>query len=173
MDHYIPKRRIPVTLWASAVQGVRAQLFLDLDPHGNRHQTVVEKLNESTRFLPVAVGDDGRIHLFNKARLVRVTVGRQVVQTDIFARGFQPWREEAADVLLADGVSLEGRVWTPLQRDTQRLSDFMNEQGGQFFVLLGASGVHLVNARLVVRMVLEESAGAPLVALPIEDGSPY
>jgi hypothetical protein len=170
MDHYIPKRRIPVTLWASAVQGVSGQLFLDLDPHGNRHQTVVEKLNESARFVPVAVGDEGRIHLFNKARLVRVTVGRPVVQTDVFARGFQPWREEPAEVLLADGLVLEGRVWSPLQRDTQRLSDFMNQQGGQFFVLLGGSGIHLVNARLVVRMVLQESAGAPLAALPLEDG---
>jgi len=170
MDHYIPKRRIPVTLWADAVQGVQGQLFLDLDPSGNRHQTLVEKLNESARFLPVAVGDDGRIHVFNKRRLVRVTVGRQVLQSDVFARGFQPWREERAELLLADGVALEGRVWMPLQRDSQRLSDFMNQQGGQFIVLLGASGIHLVNAAAVVRVALEESAGAPLAAAALEDG---
>mgnify|MGYP000123798844 CR=1 FL=1 len=26
MDHYIPKRRIPVTLWADAVQGVQGHV---------------------------------------------------------------------------------------------------------------------------------------------------
>ena len=54
MDHYIPKRRIPVTLWSDHVPGVQGSVFLDLDPAGNRHQPVLEKLTESTRFLPVA-----------------------------------------------------------------------------------------------------------------------
>jgi len=97
MDHYIPKRRIPVTLWSDHVPGVQGSVFLDLDPAGNRHQTVLEKLNESTRFLPVAVGAEGRIHLFNKHRLARVTAGRQVVATDVFARGFLPWRDLVFD----------------------------------------------------------------------------
>lgn len=173
MDHYIPKRRIPVTLWASASQGVSAQLFLDLDPSGNRHQTVVEKLNESVRFLPVAIGEEGRVHLFNKARLLRVTVGRQVLPSDVFSRGFQPWREEETELLLADGLVLAGRVWMPMQRETQRLSDHINQQGGQFFVLLGGSGIHLVNTSLVVRMALQESAGSPLVPDGLEAPLPF
>src|SRR5262245_15088593 len=49
MDHYIPKRRIPVTLWSNDLQGLQGSLFLDLDAAGNRHQTVLEKLNESAR----------------------------------------------------------------------------------------------------------------------------
>jgi len=162
MDHYIPKRRIPVTLWSSALQGMPGQIFLDLDPDGNRHQTVLEKLNESATFLPVSVGEEGRVHLYNKARLVRVTLGRQVVQSDIYARGFQPWREEETDLLLADGASLTGRVWMPLQRSTQRVSDFMNQQGPTFFVLHSASGTHLIHTSAVVEMKLSESAGAPL-----------
>src|SRR5262249_26126753 len=56
MDHYIPKRRIPVTLWSSDLPGVAGSIFLDLDAAGNQHQTLLEKLNESARFLPVAVG---------------------------------------------------------------------------------------------------------------------
>ena len=82
MDHYIPKRRIPVTLWSNDLQGLQGSLFLDLDAAGNRHQTVLEKLNESARFLPLAVGPEGRIHLFNKRRLARVTTGRQVIESD-------------------------------------------------------------------------------------------
>ena len=83
MDHYIPKRRVPVTLWSDAVQAVEGHLFLDLDATTKRHQTILEKLNESGLFLPLAVGEEGRTSLFNKAMLVRVTVGRQVIQSDV------------------------------------------------------------------------------------------
>ena len=162
MDHYIPKRRIPVTLWSSELQGLQGSLFLDLDAAGNRHQTVLEKLNESTRFLPLAVGPEGRVHLFNKHRLARVTTGRQVIHSDIFARGFQPWREEEAEVTLVDRTTIAGRVWMPLQRETQRISDFMNQQGWEFFALLTPVAIHLVNATTVVGIQLAESAGAPL-----------
>jgi hypothetical protein len=164
MDHYIPKRRIPVTLWSHDLQGLPGWVFLDLDAAGNRHQTVIEKLNESARFLPVAVGDEGRILLVNKNRLCRVAIGSQVIQSDVFARGFRPWREEEAELALSDGSSLAGRVWMPLERETQRISDFMNQQGWQYFVLLTPVALHLVNAAAVVGMKLAESAGAPLTA---------
>ena len=162
MDHYIPKRRIPVTLWSNELHGLSAHTFLDLDSSGNRHQTILEKLNESTPFLPVATGEEGRVHLINRRRLTRVTPGRQVIQTDVFARGFEPWREERAEITLTDGAQLSGRVWMPLQRETQRLSDFMNQQGASFFVLITLAGLHLVNAAAIVELELAESAGAPL-----------
>jgi len=162
MDHYIPKRRIPVTLWSSDLAGLQGWIFLDLDAAGNRHQTLLEKVNEATRFLPVAVGDEGRIQLVNKERVSRLTTGRQVIQSDVFARGFQPWREEEAEVALADGTHLEGRIWMPLQRESQRISDFMNQRGGEFFALIRPVSVHLVNTGAVVSVKLSESAGAPL-----------
>ena len=162
MDHYIPKRRIPVTLWSSQLMGLQGWVFLDLDAAGNRHQTVLGKLNESSRFLPVVVGEEGRIQLVNKPRLARLTTGRQVIQSDVFARGFQAWREEEAEIALDDGTLLAGRVWMPLQRESQRISDFMNQRGGEFFALVTAVGVHLVNSGAVVAIKLAESAGAPL-----------
>ena len=165
MDHYIPKRRVPVTLWSRDLQGVAASIFLDLDASGTRHQTILEKLNESSPFLPAAVGDEGLIHLFNKSRLVRVTPGRLVLQSDVFTRGFQPWREEESEVVLSDGLSLQGKVWMPLQRDSQRLSDFMNQQVGGFFVVLTSVGPHLVHPAGVVELRLSESAGASITSL--------
>lgn len=168
MDHYIPKRRVPVTLWSRDLQGVSASLFLDLDASGTRHQTIVEKLNESSPFLPAAVGEEGRIHLFNKSRIFRVTPGRLVLQSDVFARGFQPWREEEAEVVLADGLSLQGKVWMPLQRESQRLSDYMNQQVAGYFVVLTAVGPHLVHPSGVVELRLSESAGAPVTSLAEE-----
>lgn len=162
MDHYIPKRRVPVTLWSREVQGVPAHVFLDLDA-GGRHPTLLEALNESSPFLAAAVGEEGRIHLFRKRRIARVTPGRGVIQSDVFARGFQPWREEEAEVVLDDGVCLRGRVWMPLERSTQRLSDFVNRARG-FFVVLTEVGPHLVHAACVVELRLQESAGAPLAA---------
>ncbi|HKQ57480.1 MAG TPA: hypothetical protein VJY35_06400 [Candidatus Eisenbacteria bacterium] len=162
MDHYIPKRRIPVTLWSSQLTGLQGWVFLDLDAAGNRHQTVLGKLNESSNFLPVAVGEEGLIQLVNKRRLARLTTGRQVIQSDVFARGFQPWREEEAEIALDDGTTLAGRVWMPLERESQRISDFMNQSGGEFFALVTPVGVHLVNSTAVVTVKLSESAGAPL-----------
>src|SRR2546426_3724870 len=143
MDHYIPKRRVPVTLWSSDLQGAPGQIFLDLDASGHRHQTVLEKVNESSPFLPVAIGEEGRIHLFNRRRLTRLTPGRQVIQSDVYARGFLPWREERADLTLIDGARFSGRVWMPLERDTQRLSDFLKQRGSGFFVLITLSGFPL------------------------------
>ena len=162
MDHYIPKRRIPVTLWSSDMNGLSVQIFLDLDSSGHRHQTILEKLNESSPFLPVAVGEEGRIHLFNRRCLSRVTPGRQVLHSDVYARGFEPWREERAELRLVDGARLSGRVWMPLERETQRLSDFLNQCGAGFFVLITMAGIHLINASAVLEAQLEESAGAPL-----------
>ena len=162
MDHYIPKRRVPVTLWSSDFRGVEGHVFLDLDPSGKQHQTVLAKLNESSRFLPAAVGPQGQIVLYRKSRLLRVTAGAQVLQSDVFNRGFLPWREEEAEVWLSDGTSVSGKVWMPLERPTQRISDFMNQRGWEFFVLLTGRDVQLVSSAAVVRMGLSESAGAPL-----------
>lgn len=164
MDHYLPKRRVSVTLWSHDLRGVEGQVFLDLDPAGNQHQTVWARLNESSRFLPVAVGPQGRIELHNKARLIRVTADSSVLQSDVFTRGFAPWREEEAEVWLSDSTAVSGRVWMPMERPTQRISDFMNQRNWEFFVLLVGREVQLVNSAAVVRMDLTECAGAPLVS---------
>lgn len=171
MDYYIPKRRIPVTLWSSDLAGLQGWVFLDLDAAGNRHPTLLDKLNEATRFLPLAVGEEGRIQLVNKERVSRLTTARQVIQSDIFARGFQPWREEEAEVALADGTSLVGRIWMPLQRESQRISDFMNQRGGEFFALIRPVAVHLINTGAVVCVKLAESAGAPLTTVEPDETS--
>jgi hypothetical protein len=163
MDHYIPKRRIPVTLWSDQLQGASALVFLDLDATGSQHQTIFEMLNESPPFLPVAMGEDGRIHLLPRRRLIRVTPERHVVQADVYARGFQPWREERAEMLLSDGTRLSGNVWMPLERESQRLSDYLNRLESGFLVLTTKESVHLINAAAVAGVELAESAGAPLL----------
>ncbi len=168
MDHYVPKRRIPVTLWSPQVQGVGGLMFLDLDPTGGRHQTILEKLNESTPFLPLSVGDQGRIHLFNRRTLTRVSPGRQVLRSDVYARGFRPWRDQRADLVLVDGVHLSGRIWMPLDRDSQRLSDFLNQQGAGFFVMTTSTGFHLVNTLKIVEVELTESVESPLSEAHLE-----
>ncbi len=165
MDHYIPKRRIPVTLWSADLGTLQGSIFLDLDADGNRHQTLLEKLNETSRFLPVAIGEEGRIQLINAHRLSRVTAGPQVIQSDVFTRGFQPWREEEAEVSLDDGSVINGWIWMPLQRQTQRISDFMNQRGWEYFALVTPVVVHLINTSSVVGIKLSESAGAPIAAL--------
>ena len=164
MDHYIPKRRIPVMYWSADLGVAEGQIFLDLDPSGSRHQTILAKLNSPSRFIPVATGPDGRIELVSRLRLLRLVPGLDVLHSDVFTRGFSPSREEDAEVWLTDGSSVTGRVWMPLERPTQRISDFMNQRGREFFVLLRGREVQLVNAAAVARMAIAESAGPPLTS---------
>jgi len=161
MDHYIPKRRLPICYWSADTGASEGRIFLDLDPAGSRHQTILAKLNSPSRFVAVATGPDGRIELINRSRLLRIVPGPDVLQSDVFTRGFAPSREEDAEVWLTDGSSVTGRVWMPLERPSQRISDFMNQRGREFFVLLQGREIHLVNAGAVARMAIAESAGAP------------
>ena len=165
MDHYVPKRRIPATLWTGDRRDVAGWLFLDFDARGAQHPTLLDTLNLSTTFLPVVVGEEGRVHLFRRDQLLRVTPSRHVTSSDLFARGFQEWREERADVTLVDGTRLTGRVWMPLERESQRLSDFLNLLGARFFVLITPNGTQFVNAAAVAEVGLDESAGAPLASM--------
>jgi hypothetical protein len=162
MDHYIPKRRVPVTYWTTDLGGAEGDVFLDLDPSGNRHQTLLSRLNSPTRFLPVACGPDGRIDLVSRIRVVRLVPGPDVLQSDVFTRGFTPSREEDAELWLTDGSSVSGRVWMPLERPSQRLSDFLNLRGRDFFVLLVAGGIQILNTAAVARIALVERAGPPI-----------
>jgi len=162
MDHYVPKRRVPVTLWTGDRRDVGGWMFLDLDASGARHPTLLDALNQSSPFLPVVVGAEGRVHLFRRDRLLRVSPSRHVLASDLFARGFQEWREERADVTLIDGTMLTGKVWMPLERPTERLSDHLNGLGARFFALLTATGTQFVNAAAVAEVALDEGAGAPL-----------
>jgi len=165
MDHYIPKRRVPIRYWSADRPAIEGQIFLDLDPSGSRHQTILSQLNSPALFLPVASGAEGRIELVNRQRLLRIVPGEDVLQSDVFTRGFMPSREEEAEVWLTDGSSVVGRIWMPLERPSQRVSDFMNQGGREFFVLLRGREVHLVNAVAVARMTVAECAGAPLASL--------
>jgi hypothetical protein len=162
MDHYIPKRRVPVRYWCADLGPAEGHVFLDLDPAGSRHQTLLARLNAPTRFLPVASGPEGAIELVSRSRLVRVVPGPGVLQSDVFTRGFAPARETDAELVLLDGDSVRGRVWMPLERPSQRLSDFLNQRGHDFLVLLTGREVQLVNAAALARMSLAESAGPPL-----------
>ena len=74
---------------------------------------------------------------------------------------FGPWLR-LLGLALADGTRLAGRVWMPLERQSQRLSDFLNQLGSRFFVLITPAGTHFVNASAVVQVELDEGAGAPL-----------
>lgn len=161
MDHYIPKRRVNVRYWCADRGEAEGHVFLDLDPAGRSHQTLLARLNAPTRFLPVANGPEGGVELVSRSSLVRVAPGEGVLQSDVFARGFAPSRESDAEVWLLDGSTVRGRVWMPLERPSQRLSDFMNQRGRDFFVLLHGCEVQLVNAAAVARLSLAESAGPP------------
>ena len=162
MDHYVSKRRIPVTLWSRDAQGMAAQVFVDIDTRGAYYPTLLDTLNLSTPFLPIVVGDEGRVHLVRRQHLTRVVPAREAISSDLYSRGFQEWREERVELSLVDGHRLSGRVWMPIERETQRVSDFLNQQGSRFFVLVTATGTQFVNTSAVTLVELDEGAGAPL-----------
>ena len=78
MDHRIPTRRVPVTYWTVDQGQAHGQIFLGLDPTGDRHQTVLARLNSPSRFIPMASSPDGRIELINRTRLLRLAPGPEI-----------------------------------------------------------------------------------------------
>ena len=164
MDHRIPTRRVPVTYWTVDQGQAHGQIFLGLDPTGDRHQTVLARLNSPSRFIPMASSPDGRIELINRTRLLRLAPGPEVSRGDVYAHGGTPSREEDVEVWLIDGSSVRGHLWMPLERPTQRLSDFLDRKGSDWLVLRVATGLQLVNGAAVARWVPMPAVDAPLTS---------
>lgn len=161
MDHRIPKRRVPVSFWCTDRGAAEGRILLDLDPTGRRHPTILSRLNSPSRFIPVETGPDGRVELCNRSRWLRLVPGPDVPADDVFAPGRGPSREEETDVWLTDGSRLSGRIWMPLERPTQRLSDFVNQRPDAFIVLRRDREVQLLNVAAVARMGWAGGGDAP------------
>ena len=122
-------RRIRHHAGSSDLPGVVGSIFLDLTPPGISTRTLLEKLNESRTIPSGRVGLEGRIHLFNKRRLTRRhRRTARWFQSDVFACGFRPWREEEP----AEICCWTERCWRVASgcrssAPSQRISDYMNE----------------------------------------------
>jgi hypothetical protein len=161
--YYVPKRRVPVVVWMDSRRMWRGHLFLDQRAGGEHCQTVLEKLNENVPFIPLAVAEGDAIELIHKPFVLRITPGASAERTELFQRDVRLSRQEAVEVVFRDGSTLMGTIWMALSHESQRVSDFLNDQAGRFFPLLAGTTTHLVNAASVMRVrVLQPSPAVPL-----------
>lgn len=161
--YYVPKRRVPVVVWMDSRRMWRGHLFLDQRGGGQHCQTLVEKLNENLPFIPLAVGEGDTIELIHKPFVFRVTPGAGAERTEMFPRDARLSRQEGVEVVFRDGSTLMGTLWMALTHESQRVSDFLNDQVDRFFPLIAGAAVHLINASSVMRVrVLQPSPPVPM-----------
>jgi hypothetical protein len=160
--YYVPKRRVPVVVWMDSRRMWRGHLFLDQRTGAQRSQTLLEKLNESQVFVPLAVGEGDNIELIQKPFIFRVTPGAGAELTEVFVRDARLSRQEGVELVFRDGSTLMGTMWMALSHESQRVSDFLNDQAERFFPLMAGTTAHLVNAASVMRVrVLQPAPTVP------------
>jgi hypothetical protein len=161
--YYVPKRRVPVVVWMDSRRMWRGHFFLDQRTGAQRTQTLLEKLNESHPFIPLAVGEGDTIELIQKPFVFRVTPGAGAENSEVFPRDARLTRQEAIELVFRDGSTLMGTLWMALSHESQRVSDFLNDQATRFFPLIAGTTVHLVNGASVMRVrVLQPSPSVPM-----------
>ncbi len=169
--YYVPKRRVPVVVWLDGRRMWRGHLFLDQRSGSQRTQTLLEKLNESQPFIPLAVAEGDAIELIHKPFVLRVTPGAGAEHGEVFSRDARLMRQEGVELAFRDGSTLVGTIWMSLSHESQRVSDYLNDQAGRFFPLLAGSTVHLINAAAVLRVrVLQPAPTVPFAPQISETG---
>jgi len=153
------KYRLPVKLaWAgnAPVEGE-----LTLSRHSEYRagpQTILERLNERVRVLPVVHGNVA--HLVNRELIDWVAPGNDVDPVLIGPSQFVVTHEEHVRVNMAYGGTFEGVLTLEMPEGFNRVSDFLNGDD-DFFTLKAGSRTVLVNKRRIREMLIQGSTPPP------------
>lgn len=122
-------------------------------------QTLLERLNERVRVLPVVEGE--LTHLVSRALIEWAEPGSEVEVGLVGPAPFAVTKEEHARVRLRSGHVLEGTIAMEMPAGYNRTSDFINGED-DFFALRCGTRSLLVNKRRVrdIRLVAERGTAA-------------
>jgi len=147
----VPVHRLTATFWMVDGSTFTASLFIHLNAEGHDGpETVLDRLNEEDRFLPLAMAEEG-VAFLGKWQLIRVDVAQNEF-TGQAADVNGPVIYERIRVQLANGEQLIGSVCFGGRSGRRRLSDHLNTEPG-FLALQGTERLHLINKRFVLRIV--------------------
>ena len=146
----VPKRQVRVTL-TTPVETIDGFVFAaEFSEHTRGAERVGEILNRAAAFLPVRDERDGRVHLYNKASIVAVTVVEpERREWEVEELEFSP--AEKVEVRLTSGDVLSGVTYLDPRREKSRVSDLLNRPEA-FLVLVREEGVTYVSKLYIERV---------------------
>lgn len=151
--------RLPVKLAWAGTEPVEGELWL------LRHsefragpQTLLERLNEHVRVLPVVRGDD--THLVNRELIDWVEPGPGVDPALIGPVPYAVTQEERVCVNMISGLVFEGVLALEMPEGFNRASDFLN-MGDDFFTLRVGPRPLLVNKHRIRELLVEGRTPPP------------
>ncbi len=149
---YVDKLKLPVRL-ALLDQAAMAGC-VSLAPNAEHHdgpETLLERLNLSTRILPFLRAGDHAVLLLNRMAIDWISTGPEVDAAQVRPPAFMFTREEHVQVRLIGGAVFEGLLAMELPEQFNRTSDFLN-MDEDFFPLTSPSGTLLVNKRRLLEV---------------------
>jgi hypothetical protein len=162
LAEFIPKLRVSVRVAQPGLSPTEG--YFSLAPHAEFHsgpETVLERLNTRDRVVPFQRHADSATMLLSRHELEWVAIGPGVNEEWICPPTFAVTREERVRVRMRSGEEIEGLLRMELPELVNRASDFLNGPD-DFFALVTADGVRLVNKHAVLDTRVYESSPLPV-----------
>lgn len=166
---FVRKVRTAVRVSVPGLETIEGSIALD--PRAEGHdgpQTLLERLNDDDRFIPVQRTGERDVMLVNPHDIETLEPLSNVPESLVVPPAFGARHEERVRVRFMSGRQVEGTLRYALPGDFNRVSDFMNGPD-DFFALHLAHGVVLVNKRRVSLTRLYERSPKPAAG---EDAPP-
>jgi hypothetical protein len=171
LAEYIPKLRVAVRIAQPHHEPTSG--FLSLAPRAEFHdgpETLLERLNTRDRMIPFTRQADNAVVLISRLELEWVAVAPGVSEDWICPPTFAVTREERVLVRFRSGEQVDGLLRMELPEMVNRASDFLNGPE-DFFALVTADGVRLVNKHAVLDTRVYESSPLPIARLDEDLGA--
>lgn len=166
MSHVVPKRKVAARIRLAGGETVLATAFLDfIDPIHRGEQTLLDKLNGESVWIPVA-GADG-VTIVNRDRIALVEPGEGVPDAMVRRENSPVFRRERVTLKVGDRT-LRGMIAMDLPDEFSRVSDFLNFPD-EFFAVETGDGPVLVSKRHTTTMNVHEPPPAPAADPEDED----
>jgi hypothetical protein len=157
MDQFrVPQRKIAVELTLAGARKMAGETYAPETGRGGEPGRLIDRLNDGReRFLPVTHSSGGA--LVSKRSIIAVRLGPGDAEREDCAGEHE--REVRVEVLLEEGMTLEGRVAYTLPPDRCRLLDYFNASS-RFVALLNPEGATLINTDRVVEIRRPDDPGS-------------
>jgi len=166
---FVDKQRLAVRVcmaWGEPLDGT-----LMLAPQAQFHdgpETLLERLNTPDRVVPFQLPEGGGTLLLMRDAIEWVLAGNEVDPSLVAPPRYRVTREEQVRLSFLAGGELSGLLQMELPEMFSRASDFLNG-AEDFFPLLAATGVVMVNKRQVVQTHVLSSAPVTVSFDPSRD----
>jgi len=157
VSHVVPKRKVASRIRLTTGETIDGSIFLDfIDPIHRGEQTLLDKLNGESLWLPLLTGSG--VQMLNRDRIVLLEPGDGVPPPIVRREDSPVFRRERVTVNAGDRT-LDGLIAMDLPDEFCRVSDFLNFPDA-FFAVETDEGPVLVSKRHAVMLTPHEQPPA-------------